>query len=59
MERGTLVPVAARTRVWDDPAPTSVAERVKKSLEIVQGDKPEDGPDDLDVRQGNRRCSTP
>ncbi len=39
MERGTLVPVEARTRVWMVPRRPPSPERVKKSLEIVQGDK--------------------
>jgi neutral ceramidase len=40
MERGTLAPVGARSRVWEIPRRVPSAERVTKSLEIVQRDKP-------------------
>src|SRR5262249_569698 len=43
MERGALAPVAARTQVWEIPRRAPSADRVQKSLEIVQRGKP--GPD--------------
>jgi hypothetical protein len=39
MERGTLTPVAARTRVWEIPRRAPSPDRVKKCLELVQRDK--------------------
>ncbi len=47
MERGALVPVEARTRVWAIPRRAPSSERVKKSFEIVERDKPGTDPTTL------------
>jgi hypothetical protein len=40
MERGTLIPVEARARIWEISRRPPSPERVKKSLEIVQNEGP-------------------
>ena len=40
MDRGALVPVAARTRVWQIPRRAPSPEKVRKCLELVQNPKP-------------------
>lgn len=40
MERGTLAPVAARTKVWEIPRRHPSPDRVKKALELVRSGKP-------------------
>src|SRR6185437_1792062 len=47
MERGTLAPVAARSRVWGIPRRAPSADRVKKGLAIVEGAKPGTDPTTL------------
>ncbi len=39
MERGALTPVAARSRLWEIPRRPPSPDRVKKSLDLVQGEK--------------------
>ncbi len=59
MESGSLIPVAARSRVWEIKRRTPSPDRLKAALEIVEGDTKKIRRHDLDIRQGDGRAGCP